>query len=321
MFSELPEAVAAVITDSQFVEFATLTATGEPLDTPLLGFADPARGTIDMTTGLSYPIKAERARRNPKVGLFFDGTGEAGSPMVSVSALVAVRDADIQTNAERYVRASKSMLPWISFGCSPEEARAAVWYWSRIWLECTPARVRWWQSLAAADAPPEEWTATPPVSAPVSDPAPKGTMSPAPRWFEADWRARAAAVLAVAPSPHLTLVDGDGFPLPFRTRDAELVDRGFRVDVPRGHPWPALQGPASLAFGILGIFVGTVQPVDERHALFVVDRILPDHPLVANPREIFAPEPATRRALTERLERELARRGQPMPELSPELFG
>ena len=26
MFSELPEAVAAVITDSQFVEFATLTA-------------------------------------------------------------------------------------------------------------------------------------------------------------------------------------------------------------------------------------------------------------------------------------------------------
>src|SRR5437867_11417333 len=119
MFSELPEAVAAVITDSQFVEFATLTATGEPLDTPLLGFADPERGTIDMTTGLAYPIKAERARRNPKVGLFFDGT-EPGSPVVSVSALAAVRDADIQANAERYVRASKSMVPAISFGCSAE---------------------------------------------------------------------------------------------------------------------------------------------------------------------------------------------------------
>ena len=76
------------------------------------------RSPQSLSTGPdSIVAPAERARRNPKVGLFFDGT-EPGSPVVSVSALAAVRDADIQANAERYVRASKSMVPAISFGCA-----------------------------------------------------------------------------------------------------------------------------------------------------------------------------------------------------------
>jgi hypothetical protein len=319
VFSELPEPVMTVVRGSPVAEFATVTARGVPIDTPLLGFTDAERGTIDFTTGLAYPVKAERARRNAKVGLLFEGDGGPDTPIVSVAALAAVRDRDIQANAERYIRQSAPMIPSISFGCSRDEVQRALWYWCRIWLECTPLRVRWWPSAAGSDDAPQLWEAAPEVVAPASDPQPSGRMSAAPHWFAADWRSRAEEVLSIAPVPHLTLVDEHGFPLPFRTRSVEQTDAGFRLDVPAGHPWRALRGPASLSFGIFAIFVGEVEP-GEGGAKFRVDRLLPDHPLVRTPQEIFAPSPKTRDALLGRLEHELARRGQPMPSLSAPLF-
>ena len=319
VFAELPEAVASVVSGSPIAEFATLTARGVPIDTPLLSFTDEVRGTIDLTTGLAYPAKAERARRNPKVGLLLEGSGERGTPIVSVSAFAAVRDGDIQGNAERYIRRSAAMIPSISFGCSREDLVRALWYWCRIWLECTPVRVRWWENADGCDVTPQTWDASSPVAVPESDPPPTGRMTQAPQWFAADWRHRADEVLSIDRRPHLTLVDAEGFPLPFRTRNAEQTDAGFVLDVPAGHPWPAVRGSASLCFGIFAIFVGEVEPGDG-DARFRVDRILPDHPLVRTPQKIFAPSPETRRALVERLERELARRHQSMPTLSESLF-
>jgi hypothetical protein len=304
--------------ESSIAEFATVTRRGVPIDTPLLSFVEPGRDTIDLTTGLAYPLKAERARRNAKVGLLFEGDGAVETPVVSIAALAAVRDRNIQANAERYIRLSAPMLPGISFGCSRDEVRAALWYWCRIFLECTPVNVRWWSRADATNDAPQRWEPVL-VAPPVSDPPPSGALSPAPPWHKAAWRERACEVLSLDSRPHLTLVDGQGFPLPFRVRHAELDDEGFVLDVPRGAPWPAVQGPASLCFAIFAIFVGRVASEGDR-TRFVVERVLPDHPLVRTPQEIFAPSETVRRGLTERLERELERRGQQMPLLPDSAF-
>jgi hypothetical protein len=58
--------------------------------------------------------------------------------------------------------------------------------------------------------------------------------------------------------------------------------------------------------------VGHVEPSAEG-AHFTVERRLPDLPLMADPAELWAPQPETKAALLARLEKELARRGLPMP--------
>ncbi|MGS2643188.1 hypothetical protein [Streptosporangium sp. LJ11] len=59
-----------------------------------------ANGTLGITAGLTYPDKAERARRDPRVALPY--TGEAAAVLVQGRA--AVRDADLQANTDRFVR-------------------------------------------------------------------------------------------------------------------------------------------------------------------------------------------------------------------------
>jgi len=163
------------ITSSLACEYATLTHDGRPVTwavTPYQG-----ERTLDVSTGLTYPLKAERARRNPHVALSFsDPTGYASSsgstsrpPVVLVEGLATVRDADLQANTDRYIRESiakvgTSGTPWFL-------ARTWAWYYARIWVELTPLRVTWWPGGDLA-AQPEVWTAPAHTNAPASDPAP-----------------------------------------------------------------------------------------------------------------------------------------------------
>jgi hypothetical protein len=309
MTRELPPEVADAVRSCPVAEWATVTRDGLPIDTPLLSWTNDATGVVEVSTGLAYPVKAERARRNPKVGLLFeapDGT------VVSMAAYAAVRDADVQANAVKYARLAAPILPGISGGREWQDMRRAVWYWARIFVENTPVRVEWWPSGTSADEPPEEWRAPADLVVPASDPAPAGVPSARARWRPREWRVMAAEVMETMPPPHLTTVDPHGFPRPVRVARAELVDDGFDMRIARGAGW-VTEGRATLCFSGRATFAGTLS--DGR---FHVERSLPDLPLVQDPSEIFGPSDETRRALLDRLQAELERRGQPAPEMPVE---
>ena len=85
------------------VEYTSLTRAGAPIMMPLTPFLGEDRLTVDVSTGLTYPTKAERARRNPKVSLLFSdpvSSGLPNPPSVLVQGLATVCYRDIQANTD-----------------------------------------------------------------------------------------------------------------------------------------------------------------------------------------------------------------------------
>lgn len=308
-FSGLPDELLQFIRPCIVAEFATVSAQGVPIDTPTFAFADPAGGSIDIATGLAYPAKAERARRNPKVGLLLEGKPD--EPVVAIAARAAVRDADIQANVDRYIAETIAYYDSYSNGKPWSVARQAIWYWARIFVCCTPTRILWWPRGSEMDAPPLRWDAPADTDFPASDPAPRAKPSRAPAWPGRDWRERADEVLSQGMHGHLTVLDDEGYPMPIRARTITRSGEGFTLTLPAGLPWRA-QGKASLCFLGMATFVGTAV-LSGTGAEFIVERILPTLPTVTDPAEIWAPAESTRTALMTRLEQELARRGLDTP--------
>jgi hypothetical protein len=304
-WTALPEPVVALIESAIVAEFATVSAQGVPIDTPTFAFASGDVSHIAIATGLAYPVKAERARRNPHVGLLVEGL--PGEPVVSIAAMAAVRDASIQENADRYIAETIGYYDSYANGNPWSVGRQAVQYWSRVFVECTPARIWWWPNAAAMDAAPQQWHSAPGTAFPGSDPAPAGPATKAPAWPAQQWRERAQAMLAAGVGAHLTCLEDQGFPMPIRARGVTLVEDGFELELPRGLPW-SVQGVATLTFLGASTFVG--RAVGTR---FVVERILPTLPMVQDQNEIWNPSDQTRAALIGRLQQELSRRGQAIP--------
>jgi hypothetical protein len=308
---DLPSNVFGLIESGVVAEFSTLTASGVPIDTPTYYFPSDDMQTLDLATGLPNPAKAERARRNPKIGLLIEGRPD--EPVVVVRARAAVRDSDIQSNAIRYL--AETGYKGVSHGVTWEKARLAVTYWSRIIIENKPERIYWWDKPAALDTLPHVWNAPSDTAYPDSDPAPAGTMSPS-AWPVRAWQEVAREAVACGSPAHLSVVDPDGYPLPLRAYEFKLAAEGFRLKMPKGSPH-ALTGKASLTFAGFRTFVGEVLS-DTGATLFRVERSLPQHPSTLDTKQVLQPSADTLAKARARLEFEAARRGQSLPVIPPE---
>lgn len=308
---DLPKHVVAMIESGVVAEFATMTAKGVPIDTPTYYFPADDMATIDLATGVPNPAKAERARRNPKVGLLIEGRPE--EPVVVIRARAAVRDSDIQANAIRYL--AETGWQGISHGITWEQARLAVTYWSRIIIENAPERIYWWDNHAALDGPPGVWNAASDTVWPTSDPAPAGKMNPS-AWVARPWQIVAEDAMKSGNAGHLSIADADGYPLPMRARTVEVTDEGFRLTMPRGLPW-RIEGSASLTFAGFQTFVGEVRAAGDGVS-FRVDRALPQHPSTYDTKQVLQPSEDTRAKAWARLEFEMERRGQSLPVIPDE---
>jgi hypothetical protein len=283
--------------------------------------------TLDVSTGLTYPTKADRARRDPRVCLLFAdpvGSGMDGAPVVLVQGLATVRDADLQANMDRYIRVSNQKYPSATKGQPAFVLRRMGWYFARIWIEITPLHIRWWPSRLL-DQPPQSWHAPEGTAAPLSDPAPTG--APPGAWLTAPaaWRPHAEAVWARLPLHDLTVIDANGFPLCLPVTQTALTDDGFTVHLGIGAP-PMTAGPACLTMHthpevFTGqenhTFVGNISPADRSArgtAIHMhVDRALADWSIVGNRARSSIDFLRKGRRLAPRLRAEAARRFQPVP--------
>lgn len=316
-----PSELNAVFESPVTCEFATLTRAGLPITSPLLPFVG-AGGTLDVSTGLAYPAKAERARRNPKVALLFsDATGarQRRPPVVLVQGLATVRDADVQANTDRYLRLVMEKFPEPYRATPRFLLRQMNWYFARIWIEVTPLEIQWWPA-GRTTAPPERWEAPPETAAPASDPPPTG---PAPgAWKDAplEWRRGAAHAIQALGLPVLTVVGADGFPVLCRAQRAALNAAGFQLTLPQSLPAP---GPACLTFHTHAPgmtwqenmeFVGRVEPSAEG-VQFHVERRLGDWSLPGSRWSALWSMLRNGQAVKPRLASEARRRGQPVPQV------
>lgn len=310
LLEQLPDAARDLIKAGINASFTTISSAGVPIDTPLLIFYPEDLKTIDFGTGVAYPTKAERARRNPKVGLLIEGGKH--EPVISVAGMAAVRDSDIQANTIRYISEvghyGPSLLqPW-------EVAHKAVWYWSRIIMEVMPKKVMWWDNRAAMDGPPHVLEQPAGTVYPASDPAPAAKGTPPIDWPSSEWHEHVRGFLDRNAPGQLSLFDDDGFALPFTTRNIRLDGDTLVMEVPKGVPWTQTSGTAGFTFEGRATFVGDVSK-DGTSYRFKVTRMLPYMPMVIDSQQVLVPE--GKEKLLERLRNELARRGQGIPDIPP----
>jgi len=312
MLDEVPGPVRDLMASSSFAQYVTVSGAGVPIDTPVLIFPSEGLRTFDIATGLSYPAKAERARRNPHVGLWIEGG--PGEPVVSIGGMAAVRDSNLQANVDRYLSEAA-----YSLAHDPDWslARQAVWYWTRILIEITPANVLWWDSPGEMDRPPGRWDAPAGTSYPKSDPAPPGKTSRPASWQQVPWQDLATQAMNRGAPGHVSVIDGDGFPRPMRAAGIALTEKGFSFEFPQGVPWK-LAGKACLTFGGIESFVGEASMDTDRRGSLAVERTLPVFPMTQDMTQLWEPTDDTRTQLMRRLHEEVERRGQPIPAIPEE---
>ena len=261
-------------------------------------------------------------RRNPKVALSFSfpaGSGLERPATVVIQGLATVRDRDLIATSGRYLQASADRFPE-SFAAIPDVVlRRMDWYWTRMWVEVTPIRVRWWDDGDLTNAP-RTWTAPAGTTAPESDPRPNG--SGAGSWKAngpSDWRHRAAGAVERLGLPVLTTVDTDGWPLPLRTVAAEQTPDGFDVVLPAGVE--IVDGSAFLSFhthnevfdGQENIGLAGRATNDDGVVHVTIDRALADWGIPKSAVRSSIAMWRAGRALRPRLQTEAARRGVALP--------
>jgi hypothetical protein len=157
MTATLPQQVREVFERFITCEYTTIDARQQPITWPVTPYYSPGAPTLDTTTGLGYPKKANDARRNPHVALLFSdptGSGIESGIQVLVQGTAEVDDRDLQANRERYERESVVKLPHGKAVLVPRVLRGALgWYVFRIYIKIRPERVFVWPAGELTEPP------------------------------------------------------------------------------------------------------------------------------------------------------------------------
>ncbi|MEA2368779.1 MAG: hypothetical protein QOH38_1497 [Thermoleophilaceae bacterium] len=239
MTASLPQEVQAVFDRFITTEYTTIDRRGQPITWPVTPYHRREKGTVDVTTGLGYPKKADDAAANPKVALLFSdptGSGVDGAPTILVQGPADVDDRDLDHNRELYTRESVEKLPATKDTSPPKfMQRFFAWYYTRLYVHVRPERVYVWRG--GPDAEPELFDARiDEVRSGHSEEPP--APHPAPDAPEPVWDRRIDELGRRYDTAVLSLVAPDGFPLAGRV--AVEPDRGARRirlgDPPEGIP-------------------------------------------------------------------------------------
>jgi hypothetical protein len=241
MTASLPEDVQAVFDRFITTEYTTIDRRGQPITWPVTPYHRRDGGTIDVTTGLGYPKKADDAAANPRVSLLFSdptGSGLDDPPTILVQGTADVDDRDLDHNRELYTRESVEKLPGGQDAAPPKALqRFFGWYYTRIYVHVRPERVYVWRGGATEpellDAHIEE------VRSGHNEEPPAPHAGPLER--ETVWDPRIDELGERYDTGVLSLVAPDGFP--FSVRLPVSLDRdGRRIrigPVPDGTPLQA----------------------------------------------------------------------------------
>lgn len=235
MTASLPDSVKQVFESFVTTEFTTLDSRGQPITWPVTPYYRAGAESIDVTTGLGYPKKADDAAANPKVALLFSdptGSGLHDPPMVLVQGTARVDDDDLDANRERYQREAIEKLPATKDALPPKFLQGWFsWYFTRLYIKVRPERIYVW--------PRGDWSQEPELldshmeevrsghdEEPEDDPPPPTGGDPV-------WDTRMESFGQLYETAVLSIVSPDGFP--FSVRIPVTVDkkaRRVRIDEP-----------------------------------------------------------------------------------------
>src|SRR3954451_21484186 len=114
MTSTLPREVRSAFDRFITCELTTVASNRQPITWPVTPYYDDGDATIDVTTGLGYPKKADDARAHPSVALLFSdptGSGVESGARVLVQGTATIDDEDLKPNADRYMYEYGIKLP------------------------------------------------------------------------------------------------------------------------------------------------------------------------------------------------------------------
>src|SRR4051794_41313939 len=114
MTSSLPQAAREAFDRFITTEFTTIDARQQPIVWPVTPYYSQGATTIDVTTGIGYPKKADDAKRNPRVALLFSdptGSGMEDPCHGLVKGTAGAAEADLSPNPDRNRREAAVKLP------------------------------------------------------------------------------------------------------------------------------------------------------------------------------------------------------------------
>ena len=247
MTSTLPQEVREAFQRFVTCEFTTVDSAKQPITWPVTPYYEQGGTTIDVTTGLGYPKKADDARAHPSVALLFSdptGSGLERPVTVLVQGTATIDDEDLKGNAERYMLESGAKLPATKKMHPPKPIRPLFnWYYARIYINVRPERVFVWPEGDLAAEPTIHGTHLEEVrSGHVEEPPEEhgGPVGGSPAWDDR------MGFLGEHETGVLSWLGPDGFPIGVRVPiTVDAGKREIRID---GEPTgvPVLEGRACL---------------------------------------------------------------------------